>query len=510
MLRFLSPFWLISLLAVAVPVAIHLLSRKAGRKIKVGSIRFLEASASHRLKSLKLSEIPLLLLRIALIAALALLLAQPRWLTKPHEAETMPRGWVLVTPEILFNLGRAHHQLIDSLAAAGSELHLFTVGFPSFKLSDSATRQRTEENLWSLLREVDRLAPQTPLWIFSPNRLTSVRGERPALQPTVNWHAVPSTQRNRWIQEARLTPNDSLFVVIGASDAEQIVLARYDLKAPAQRMILSNPDMPVLEAIPPHQKRMYALRLVEQDTNPADNHFEILPDSDRVTVAILHDSQRRDDARYVQSALEAVAEFNRMSIDIKMCPIRGNEQSSMSFDVAFWLSEQPLSEAWHERITQGLILISDAGGMPYEQSESWMVMSDVSLENIPRLRRRVAPIRQGLSLWTDGFGEPLLECERRGKGWHYRFYSRFHPAWNDLVLSPVFPEWALSLLQRDNSIAPGSDQRRISAAQLLPAQKTVARASLPDAASHPLHIPFWILAAILFGLERWMAERKLP
>jgi hypothetical protein len=130
MLRFLSPFWLISLLAVAVPVAIHVLSRKAGKKIKVGSIRFLEASASHRLKSLKLSEIPLLLLRAALVAILALLLAQPYWQEKPKLGEANPRGWVLVAPELLSNLPRSHQHLIDSLVAAGNELHLLAPEFP--------------------------------------------------------------------------------------------------------------------------------------------------------------------------------------------------------------------------------------------------------------------------------------------------------------------------------------------------------------------------------------------
>ncbi|MCI0692370.1 BatA domain-containing protein [candidate division KSB1 bacterium] len=531
MLRFLSSFWLISLLAVAVPVAIHLLSRKAGRKIKVGSIRFLEASESHRLKSLKLSEIPLLLLRAALVAMLALLMAQPQWLTKPNETATKPRGWVLVAPELLVNLPRAHQHLIDSLVAAGNELHLFAPGFPrgmnptaqnwkppegGFSRLTSLSPMVHHRAIWSLLREVDtRLPAHAPLWIFSFDRLSSIRGERPALHATVNWHAVPSVRQNRWIHEARLPFNDSLYLVIGFSNARQTAFERYLLKMPHQQTILSNPSLPALEIIPHHGNRAYTLRLVEQDDNPADNAYEILSSKDSTIIAIIHDNQRRDDARYVQSALAAAAEFGKISLAIKSQLVRGDEQDIKNAGCVFWLAEQPVPSAVLEQVERGLRLISDAGAQPYERRESWIVMNDGNLENSPRLWRRVAPSEQGLILWTDGFGKPLLECQRRGSGFHFRFYSRFHSTWNELVLNPIFPEWALSFLNDGALIAPNAglanhyfDQRRISAAQLLPSRQAAATAPMPNQISHDLYLPFWILAVLLFALERWIAERK--
>ncbi len=514
MLQFLSPFWLIALLAVAVPVAIHLLSRRAGKKIKVGSIRFLETSPSHRLKSLKLSEIPLLLLRAALIAVLALLLAQPYWQEK---RESEPRGWILVAPEILPNLPRAHQNLIDSLVAGGHDLRLFTGEFPSFKLTGSTQTPRAGNNVWSLLREANALAPaQAPIWIFSSDQLTSIRGERPALHTTVNWHTVPNLRQNRWIHEARLTPTDSLHLVIGFSEARQTAFARYLLKAPNQPAIISNSNMPAIEAIPHPENRAYALRLMEPDDNPADNRREIFRDDDSTIIAIIHDDQRRDDARYVQSALAAAAEFDQISLAIKPQLIGGNEQDWKTADYAFWLADQPMPPAVLEQVERGLVLISDAGAQPYERRESWIIMGDENIENSPRLWRRVAPSMQGLALWRDGLGQPLLECQRRGAGVHYRFHSRFHPLWNELVFSPIFPEWMLSLLNRENLIAPAAgfarrhlDERRISAAQLLPVTKATATTK-PKQAAHNLHFPFWILAILLFVLERWVAERKSP
>jgi hypothetical protein len=532
MLHFLSPFWLISLLAVAVPVAVHLLSRRPGKTIKIGSIRFLEASVSHRLKSLKLSEIPLLLLRTALVAILALLVAQPYWQGNPRQSETKPRGWVLVAPEILSNLPRAHQHLIDSLAAAGNELHLFAPGFPRGINSTAKGgfsrlpplspmvhhRAISDENVWSLLREAEaRLPAHAPLWIFSSDRLASFHGERPVLRATINWHTVPSTRQNRWIHEARLTSNDSLYLVIGFSNARQTVFERHLLKMPHQQTILSNPSLPALEVIPHHDYRAYTLRLVEQDDNPDEHAHEILPNKDSTLIAIIHDHQRHNDARYVQSALAAATEFSKISLAIKSQLVGGDEQDLKAADFVFWLANQPVPTAVLEQVERGLILVSDAGAQPYERRESRIAMRDENMENSPRLWRRVAPSAQELALWTDGFGKPLLECQRRGSGFHYRFHSRFHPVWNELVLNPAFPEWMLSLLKHGDLASPNAgvadrhlDQRRISAAQLLPSRQTVATATMPNQVSHNLHLPFWILAVLLFALERWIAERKSP
>ncbi|MGH7456503.1 MAG: hypothetical protein ACRENG_34465, partial [bacterium] len=383
----------------------------------------------HRLKSLKLSEIPLLLLRAALVAMLALLLAQPYWLVKPSLGKTNPRGWVLVAPELLSNLPRAHQHLIDSLVAAGNELHLLAPGFPrgmnprsqNWKSPEGGSltggfsrfpplspmvhhRAISDENIWSLLREADALLPaHTPLWIFSSDHLTSIRGERPALHATVNWHTVPTTRQNRWIHEARLTLKDSLYFVIGFSEARQTTFERYLLKMPDQRTILSGQNLPALEVIPHHENRAYTLRLVEQDGNSADNAYEILPNKDSTSIAIIHDHERHDDARYVQSALAAAAEFSNISLVIKSQLVGRDERDLKTADFVFWLSDQPVPAAVLEQVERGLRLISDAGAQPYERLESAIIMNDTNMENSPRLWRRVAPSEQGLVLWTDGF-----------------------------------------------------------------------------------------------------------
>jgi hypothetical protein len=46
-MAFLNPLYLWALLGLAIPVAIHLWSRKEGRTIKVGSIKFLKGIGSQ-------------------------------------------------------------------------------------------------------------------------------------------------------------------------------------------------------------------------------------------------------------------------------------------------------------------------------------------------------------------------------------------------------------------------------------------------------------------------------
>jgi len=463
MIKFFSPLGLLALFALVAPIIIHLLSRKPGKTVKVGSLQFLEAAESRQLRSLRLTDVPLLLLRAALLAMLALLLAQPIWKKSSRQAESKTRGWVLIAPDILRGTPDSPiTQLVDSLAAAENVLHLLAPDFPAVQsLAEKIVRDSdSTQNYWSLLRELDmQLSTDTPLWIFAPDRLAFFRGERPTLQRATHWFSVPV----------------------------------------------------------PLEKR--------------DDRFTAPTDS---TVAlILYEANREEDAKYVRTALETVVEFDRLSINIQSHLIRENIAASKNTKWIFWLTTQPVPEVMPQvestltgrskrpvstpvtegllpeillqQIEPGLCLISDAGAGKYESIDSRMIMADQHMEIFLRLQRRVAAANNGVVLWTDGFGTPLLEGERLGKGWHYRFHSRFHPAWNDLVLSAAFPQWLHALL---SPLETNSDQRRISAMQSRPNTQAATAAQTLPFTTTSLHIPFWLPAAILFAAERWLAGKK--
>lgn len=88
----LSPLWILLGLAIAVPIAVHLWSRKSGDPFLLGTFRFLPDDSFSKAKNIDLHEIPLLFVRILIVLTITLLLAQLFW---THEND--PIHTVLIT-----------------------------------------------------------------------------------------------------------------------------------------------------------------------------------------------------------------------------------------------------------------------------------------------------------------------------------------------------------------------------------------------------------------------------
>ena len=76
-MTFLNPFFLFGLLASAVPVLIHLLTRRRPKRVEFSSVEFLREVRLAEMRRFRLREWLLLLLRALAVAALALALARP-------------------------------------------------------------------------------------------------------------------------------------------------------------------------------------------------------------------------------------------------------------------------------------------------------------------------------------------------------------------------------------------------------------------------------------------------
>ncbi len=77
MLELLASGWLAALGALALPLALHLFGRGHQRRAALGSVVHLRAAPTRRGRRLRPSDWPLLLLRCAFLAVLALALALP-------------------------------------------------------------------------------------------------------------------------------------------------------------------------------------------------------------------------------------------------------------------------------------------------------------------------------------------------------------------------------------------------------------------------------------------------
>src|SRR5437667_406768 len=125
-LAFAHPAYLWGLLAVALPILVHLFNQRRPRPLAFGAIEFVLRSQRQKARRLRLRQIVLLALRCLLIAAVAMALARPS--IKPKGAQAAlavgpqatalvrraagaPPGWPGIKPNVV---------LVD--AAQGSDL----------------------------------------------------------------------------------------------------------------------------------------------------------------------------------------------------------------------------------------------------------------------------------------------------------------------------------------------------------------------------------------------------
>ena|SRR5579872_406869 len=94
-MSFLSPAFLWALPLIAVPVAVHLFSRRQREIIRWGAMEFLLASVTPRRRFMRLRDLLLMLLRIAVVLAMVGALAQPM-LSSGWLGSTGPRDVILV------------------------------------------------------------------------------------------------------------------------------------------------------------------------------------------------------------------------------------------------------------------------------------------------------------------------------------------------------------------------------------------------------------------------------
>lgn len=174
MIGLLSPIWLAGLAAVAVPIALHLWSRRGGRPILVGSIRLLAGAPPAVRRSWTIQDPWLLALRCGVLVALIVALAGPYWIPTTPPVHTV----ALVAQDV-----DERPALVDSLRRSGIPVAPLGSDDPS-------------ANLWAAIRRADRAAPAgTRFLVFSPDLLRYFRGERPTLRARVDWHVRPAVPR---------------------------------------------------------------------------------------------------------------------------------------------------------------------------------------------------------------------------------------------------------------------------------------------------------------------------
>ena len=491
MLTLLSPAALWSLAALALPLALHLW-RQPPRTVRLPSLRFLQAHAGRRLHDLHWRERRLLLARLGLLALLAGLLARPWWQRLPPHG---PQRWILLDPAAAPNASGLTR--LRALQAAGYATHLLAPGLPTTAQLPADLRAAVPD-LWSLLREADAALPAgSTLAIFSPGRAASLRGNRPGLRSKVEWINTPDLAGDLphiWISSLRPagTPGQPPAVTFGVSDA---LATRFLASPPVGWKQETRPD---------------AARLLAPNGNLTP--WTPVPKTTPLSVLILHDAARSEDARYLAAALRAATQTGGRTLDLRSAPATDEAATLPAANWTFWLAAATPSAQIEQRHT---VLFQDAPQADL-MSPDWIVPQPGTpgaavLQPSVRLWGRGVP-PAGHTVWTDAHGSPLLAFTERTQGVRWSFANRFHPDWSDLPRTTAFPAWLQSLLLDAPPSHDSDDGRLADATQAQPsnAVPTSSLSVLPpaNASSQDLHWLVWTLAAFFFCLERFLSQRR--
>lgn len=206
-MQFTNPFFLWALTGLTIPIGIHLLSRKEGKVIRLGSIRHVQETSTQQFRGIRLNEKLLLILRCLLIILFTLIISGLHW------NDSNKKNWLVVEKGL--EVDPVLKPMLDSLINEGYELHLLKDGFP-IKANDDSTANKV--NYWSLIEKLQSKNLGSVI-VFAQNRAENFKGLRSSLPENIRWISQPSDEMNYTLETLRLK-NDSVFRRVGHTNVD--------------------------------------------------------------------------------------------------------------------------------------------------------------------------------------------------------------------------------------------------------------------------------------------------
>lgn len=514
MVNFGSFGWIWALGALAVPIAIHLLSRGNAASLSLGTLRFVVPAATRRIRRLRLTEVSLLALRCLALSLLALALTEPfAW--REMDSDDGPPGVVLIDPELASEVpadGPLAALLADR-SQAGWQVSVLSPGLPaglSAGLSGYSEESDavTSGDTWSLLREaVWRHPPGTSFEVVSADRVGSFRGLRPRFADRVTWRGdlVPTrAESNTWIHSAGVAEDASAaLAVVGHSRSEGTTFSRESLA------LVRTGDEPTISL---------ELDVPAADLVSADDRVVLPVEASRLSVALFASDDRRSDRRYLRVAFETLAEQLPFAISVVESAVETAVDDR--FDLVFWLDEKGLPLAAElGRLPNGAG-VTEHGTVVFDSGDRWercstTVLARTGTFESARCEGVKSPAGSSEVVWQQNDGRPLLSVRRVGSRRLYSFASRFRPDWNSLVHSPVFLDWLTELARESvpetmvvSATTDRSDRSRLPAelAASARADRPMPRRRLAD---QRVEKGLWIALILVLMAERWLAAGRI-
>lgn len=311
-MTFLNPAYLWALLGLAVPVAIHLWSRKEGRTIKVGSIRLLSESDPKQSSSLNLNELWLLFLRLLVVTLLVLILAEPYLREKQ---DPVPVTY-LVDASLVSN--EEIRSMLDTIQN-NSSVRLLQPGFPEYD-KDEVIEDPVVPNYWQLAQEMEELETDSVV-VFTNAFARGFRGKRPQINRNINWIVLDPGEAVEEPVMARKI-GEELEMISVVSDP------RF-LRFEKERNPASGSDITINE---------------KGDSVTASSEGRVLKlplrTEDSLQILLVHNNVHMDEVRYITAAYSAISSYLDIPVMVKQEEDGNISVDSEAYATVVWLSEK--------------------------------------------------------------------------------------------------------------------------------------------------------------------------
>jgi len=481
-LSFASPAWLFGLMALAIPIALHLWSRRPSQLVRLGSLDLLQGVPGPRAWGRQLDDLPLLAIRISVLASCILGLAGPHW----QSAGSVLRGpqlLVVADPALVADsLAFFSDPLVDSLRRSETPIRLMQAGFPI--LGSGGTAPDTPRStFWSLLNEWDAEAPPgSSILVVARPPAGSMGAVRPSLASAVRWHSPAAPSEELRVAISWVGPQDSVVRVLEQAE-ENRLRQSYDLIAAGQ--VVPN-DMLLRQA----GSNGIAGRLTRR-SGIFDGAQVVAGEADTAV------------SRTVTAALfAALTGTQGFAPPLTEVSAGSAAEAGAAHQLVIWLNGQSVSDPYIDMIANGhwvieFVPIDSALRYPAGGGQHLAKLGQTAPPWTSPLAIRAAEV----ALREDAVGRPWATASSYRSGRWYRIGIN-QDAVGSMRGDPVLPELFHEILASGSPASLGA----VSASQALPGKRPAGAA--PVSAGSSFAQPLLLLAALLLAGERLLAQAR--
>jgi hypothetical protein len=216
-MAFLAPALLAALAAIVIPIVVHLVQRDRRRVVQFPSLMFLRKIPNQSVKRRAIRHWPLLLLRIAAFALLALAFARPFWTGAGAAAAAGGGREVVILLDTSHSMGYGSVWARAQAAAktAVSELDPADRGTVAFFASDVEVGVRAASERAALVAAIDRAAPGAGSTRYGPALRAAAGLLESSALPRRDIVLISDFQKSGWdrSQDTQLPPGVALKTV---------------------------------------------------------------------------------------------------------------------------------------------------------------------------------------------------------------------------------------------------------------------------------------------------------